>query len=234
MSRSVEMKVSPKKRKKAILAHLKRCTQKIIPESIKFLLRDDSDISNIYAVIGEICNDCNASKINSMEDNEFAGGQYILIITIGKNYPYEPPLAKFLTNNGVFPINTSDFCIDIGKYHKNRYPAALGFDGFTAMILAGLIGWKHLGWGINLVGNDIRNNKKQIALIKKLAQDSKKINAEKFPEVINDFQEAYPCPHCSSNNSDSKNKDDSKNSNNTRNNKEQQKTLESKIKKMTI
>ena len=56
-----------------------------------------------------------------------------------------------LTPTGIFPLNNNNFCIDIGKYHKNEYPSGLGMDGYVKMIWSGLLGWQSLGAGINLL-----------------------------------------------------------------------------------
>jgi ubiquitin-protein ligase len=190
MSRFVKKKVTEKSRVKALKGNFKRATIKQPHDHIKYIIPDDSDIGVWYFMLGAKPDfDDNEGEFAG-DDDEFLGGQFIGKIMATKVYPYGPPNVKMLTPTGVFPLNNSNFCIDIGKYHKDNYPATLGMDGYVNMIWSGLIGWKSLGSGINLL-TARNNNQLTLANIRKASTDSKAYNEEHIPEVIAMFRDSY-------------------------------------------
>lgn len=86
-------------------------------------------------------------------DDPYKGAEFLCTLEAGKNYPYGPPVVKFLTPNGTVKLNDS-FCVDMGHYHSDNYPAELGMDGFARqMSLMLVMGMKGLGGGINLLND---------------------------------------------------------------------------------
>jgi ubiquitin-protein ligase len=128
--------------------------------------------------------------LHSIDGNkgEFKGGEFIGTVMATPAYPNGPPTAKMFTPTGVFPLNNEDFCIDIGKYHANNYPPSLGLDGFTGMIMAGLIGWRELGHGISLFPDS--NGKGDVAVITRAAKASRAYNAKHNADIVALFEDA--------------------------------------------
>ena len=95
-------------------------------------------------------------------DEPYKGAEFLCTLEAGKNYPYGPPVVKFLTPNGTVKLNEA-FCVDMGHYHSDNYPAELGMDGFTRqMSLMLVMGMKGLGGGINLL-NSSDSEKKEFS-----------------------------------------------------------------------
>lgn len=124
----------------------------------------------------------------SGEQNEFIGGQFIGILRATSKYPFGPPDAEMLTPTGIFPLNSPDFCIDIGKYHANQYPPTLGLDGFAGMIWAGFINWRELGSGIALFPHG--NPKKDLSIISNRSLSSRSYNLKHHKEILQMFIDA--------------------------------------------
>jgi ABC-type phosphate transport system ATPase subunit/ubiquitin-protein ligase len=164
----VKKKVTVKSRTKALMGNFKRCTVKDVHPHIKFIIHDD--VHNWYFMMGVTVDPGNDGEFSGNKD-EFLGGQFFGKITATKVYPFGPPDVEMLTPTGVFPLNNNNFCIDIGKYHKNNYPATLGMDGYTKMIWSGLVGWRDLGHGINLISGRTPQNK-QVEMIRKASFES--------------------------------------------------------------
>ncbi len=81
---------------------------------------------------------------------EFTDGQYLVRVEFPEKFPIDPPWFFFMTPNGVYDLEKK-VCIDIGGYHKENYPAALGAKGFIKQLVSGLIGWESLGGGVSLI-----------------------------------------------------------------------------------
>jgi ubiquitin-protein ligase len=182
MSKTV--KISKDKRTKSLVGHLKRCTVKDVHPHIKFIPAEDR-LDKWYFMIG--------IQVGTESDGEFFGGndefkgaQFLGEIVATSKYPYEPPNAKLYTPTGIYPADSADFCVDIGKYHKNNWPPSYGMDGFVKMLLSGLIGWKDLGFGINLFNGE-RCAKRRIEIIKKASHDSREYNQKKNSHILKLF-----------------------------------------------
>lgn len=187
MSRTVKKKVTDKSRTKALVGNFKRCTSKDVHEHIKFVMSGDN-VCEWYFLLGAIPDHPENKGQFAGDDDEFLGGQFLGKITATKIYPYGPPDVEMLTPTGVFPLNNNDFCIDIGKYHKDNYPATLGMDGYTKMIWSGLMGWRSLGDGINLVRC---SQVEQVKLITKASADSQSYNKKNNAAILDMFRAMY-------------------------------------------
>lgn len=191
MASTVRSKVTVKARTKALVGNFRRCTVKNVHPHIKFIMRGDNT-HEWYFMMGSFpTTDGNMVGQFAGSNDEFLDGQYIGKITATSKYPYAPPDVEMLTPTGVFPMHTNNFCIDIGKYHKNNYPATLGMDGYTKMIWAGLLGWKELGAGINLVVQQGTPHHDSIDAIKQAAAESQQYNAQHNGEIIDQFFQTY-------------------------------------------
>ena len=190
MSRFVKKKTNDKSRTKALIGNFRRCTVKDVHEHIKFII-DEDDIHQWYFLMGAMP-DTEGDGEFAGNDDEFIGGQYLGKITATHAYPYGPPDVEMLTPTGVFPTHNSNFCIDIGRYHKNNYPATLGMDGYTKMIWSGLVGWRDLGSGINLMSSG-NTQTQQLAIILQSSGDSKIYNELKNKDILDKFRLSYPC-----------------------------------------
>jgi ubiquitin-protein ligase len=109
-------------------------------------------------------------------NNEFKGGEYLVKMIAPEKFPFEPPQFYLHTENGVYGIKEK-VCVSIGEYHKDAYPAALGMSGFAENLVSGLIGWKQLGGGINILKTDVAHKKI-------LAMKSRKFNLENYQDTI--------------------------------------------------
>ena len=121
------------------------------------------------------------------DDNEFTGGEYLFEVRATKDYPYKTPEFTILTPNGIYNPDKK-VCINIGVYHTNNWPASLGMGGFAAQLPNGLIGWKTLGSGINLVNHSNYPKKIAIDKLKNLASNSRVFNRVKYPKYIERFE----------------------------------------------
>lgn len=184
MSRIVKKNVTSKSRTSSLFGNYRRCIQDDHPH-LKFVMSEDN-VHVWYFMMGAMIDSDNKGEFSG-DDNEFLGGQFFGKITATNIYPYGPPDVEMLTPTGVFPLNNNDFCIDIGKYHKDNYPATLGMDGYTKMIWSGLVGWRELGYGINLIPGRTPK-KQQVEIIRKASRDSQEYNRKYNPDLVEMFR----------------------------------------------
>lgn len=177
-------KNNAKSRTKALIGNFKRCTVKDIHPHIKFIMTDEN-VHVWYFMMGAMVDLDNVGEFSGNE-YEFLKGQFFGKITATQSYPFSPPNVEMLTPTGVFPLNNNDFCIDIGKYHKGNYPPTLGMDGYTKMIWSGLVGWRDLGHGINLISG---NKKDRVNSISKASFDSQKYNRDYNSHIVEMFRD---------------------------------------------
>lgn len=116
-------------------------------------------------------------------NDEFAGGEYDCRMVAPPDFPFNPPSFYFLTHNGLYEIETK-VCISIGEYHKDEYRAALGMAGFANQLVSGLVGWKDMGGGINIVSTTVAKKKE-------LAKASRASNEAQHPEICRYIEESY-------------------------------------------
>lgn len=119
----------------------------------------------------------------SGDDDEFVGGEYLVRMFAPPKFPFEPPQFYFLTENGVYAPEVK-VCINIGEYHKDDYRATLGMSGFADELVNGMIGWRSLKGGINLINTTIAQKRS-------LAQSSRAVNKIKFPHIMDMINESY-------------------------------------------
>lgn len=108
--------------------------------------------------------------------DEFVGGEYLVRIHLPPNFPFEPPQFYFMTPQGLYGLETK-VCVSIGEYHKDEYRGVLGVDGFCSQLVSGLIGWKDMGGGIQIIKTTAREKRM-------LAMNSKQYNRQHHPELI--------------------------------------------------
>jgi len=141
------MSGSPAIRKKALNGHYSR------------YLQSGGEKEGDNVVIYKHREDFWYAMIRNLGD-PYSGAEFICTLEAGKNYPFGPPVVKFLTPNGTVKLAEA-FCVDMGHYHSNNYPATLGMDGFARqMTLMLVLGMKGLGGGINLLNHSNEDKKK--------------------------------------------------------------------------
>jgi ubiquitin-protein ligase len=184
--RTISRKGNDRTRTKALMGNYKQCTGgKRAHTHIKFVMTED--VREWYFMLG--ASDSKNNGEFSGDSNEFLQGQFLGKITATAVYPFGPPNVEMLTPTGVFPLNNSNFCIDIGKYHKDNYPPTLGMDGYVKMIWSGLIGWESLGYGINLLTK--KGPKSQmLTVISKASGNSQKYNLKHNAKILQLFEDA--------------------------------------------
>lgn len=96
----------------------------------------------------------------SGKDDEFKGGEYIAQLLAPANYPFGPPEFYFQTPNGVYNTHKK-VCISVGVYHAADYPATLGMGGFSKELPNGMISWRDMGSGLELVANEYHSAHKE-------------------------------------------------------------------------
>jgi ubiquitin-protein ligase len=185
MSKTVKQNVTVMSRTKALIGNLRRCTIKDVHPHIKFIMAEDN-VHNWYFMVGAMVDMDNKGEFSG-DNDEFLKGQFFGKITATEVYPFGPPEVEMLTPTGVFPLNTNDFCTDIGKYHKENYPYTLGMDGYTKMIWSGLVGWRDLGNGVNLLTGLIPQNQ-QVELIRKASFESQAYNRKNNADLVELFR----------------------------------------------
>jgi hypothetical protein len=183
MSKKVKININIESRARALRGNYKRCTIKDVHPHINFKM-SEYDPCVWYFIMG-IKVDSNNEGEFSGDNDEFLKGQFFGKITATPKYPFEPPNIIWFTPTGIF--NTDDFCTDIGKYHKENYPAELGMDGYTKMMWSGLIGWKDLINGINLLNGKL-SQKELFYVIKKASHDSQEYNIKYNSTLVTMFQ----------------------------------------------
>ena len=181
-------------RMKSIMGAFKRILRND-PEHIKVVkTSQDPKCDSWYFIIGKHpFTDCKTTGEFSGNYDEFLEGQFLGHIKANPKHPFEPPEVKLLTPTEVFPINDSKFCIDVGGYHKENFPAALcQFDGFIHMIWSSLEGWDELGYGIKLKVSYKNEEQKQqiIRNIKRASEESVAYNKKHYNHILEMFRRA--------------------------------------------
>ena len=162
----------PDKRQTAIMmAQFKKATAEP-NEFIKFVMSEDNACVWYIRLSGFAGN-----------EDEFVGGEYDCRMVAPIDFPFNPPSFYFLTHNGLYEVETK-VCINIGEYHKDEYRAALGMAGFANQLVSGLVGWKEMGGGINIV-------KTTTVKKKELAQVSCAYNREHHPKICTMIEDSF-------------------------------------------
>ncbi len=116
-------------------------------------------------------------------NDEYVGGEYDCKMVAPRDFPYKPPSFYFLTNNGLYEIGTK-VCISIGEYHADDYRAALGMAGFANQLVSGLIGWRDMGGGINIINTSVGKKKD-------FAKESRESNIKHHPTICNLIEDTF-------------------------------------------
>jgi ubiquitin-protein ligase len=119
----------------------------------------------------------------SGDNGEYVGGEYLCRMVAPIDFPFNPPSFYFMTPNGLYEIETK-VCISIGEYHKDQYRAALGMAGFANQLVSGLIGWKDMGGGINILQTTAAQKER-------LAEKSVEYNTETYSDINDKINSAY-------------------------------------------
>lgn len=127
-------------------------------ELLKFAIKPNA--SNIWYVM--LTNFSGDNDEYAFGHDNKSYGEYLVRIELPDKFPFEPPHFYFMTPNGVYDCEKK-VCVSIGEYHKDQYRATLGVPGFCNQLVSGLIGWKTLGGGINIIETTIDKKKKYAA-----------------------------------------------------------------------
>lgn len=164
---------------KVMMAQLKKVTSEA-DQYAKYLM-DPDNAGTWYVLISGMDGD----------DDEFTGGEYIvrMVAPNGSNgkepFPFSPPEFYFMTPTNIYDVEKK-VCISIGEFHADDYRATLGMGGFVANLISGMIGWKSLGGGINIV-----NNGKDVGPKIKAAKASKKYNLDNHADLRQQILDSY-------------------------------------------
>lgn len=160
------------RRKAQLLAQFKHATKER-SDWLKFAM-DESDYGTWYVQLSGFSGD----------NGEFEGGEYLVRVILPIGFPAtEPPQFYFLTPNGLYGVETK-VCISIGEWHKDSYRAVLGVIGFCDQLVSGLIGWKTMGGGIEILSTTAKEKAK-------LAAASRKYNADNNAEILDKISASY-------------------------------------------
>ena len=138
-----------------------------LESEIIFIKIKNGNISTFYGIIKNL-------------DDHFSGGEYIIEITISKDYPFSAPKFKFLTPNGIFQPNVFP-CVNVGHFHAGAWNPSFTIKSFIRSIV-GLMLCTDMIRGIAILTPDIDN-------ITKLAKNSKKYNRNVHMDLISLFEE---------------------------------------------
>lgn len=106
---------------------------------LKFYMRED-DVTTWYVIMSGF----------SGNAGEYVDGEYLVRIELPEDYPHKPPSFYFMTPQGLYGVETK-VCVDIGEYHKDNYRAVLGVDGFCNQLISGLVAWRDMTPGIQIL-----------------------------------------------------------------------------------
>lgn len=164
------MEVNP--RRNAIMMAQFRAATKEPNEFLKFHITED-DTSTWYILLSGFSGD----------DDEFAGGEYLVKVVMPPKFPYDPPEFYFITRQGLYDINKK-VCISIGEFHASDYRSALGVIGFCTQLVSGLIGWRTMGVGISILSTTAKEKAK-------LAAASVSTNYDSHSEIMEAVNLSY-------------------------------------------
>ncbi len=119
----------------------------------------------------------------SGDEDEYLRGEYIVRIEFPDEFPFKPPHFYFMTEQGLYGVETK-VCISIGEYHSDQYRAALKGAGFVNQLVSGLIGWRDIGGGIQILKTTIQKKKS-------LALDSCAANRANHPALIRKINDNF-------------------------------------------
>jgi len=159
------------KQTKRIFAQYEKATKEP-DEYIKYAINEDNP-SEWYIMIHNIAGD----------NDEYVEGEFLFRMTLNDNFPYDPPSFIALTPNGLYTIGVV-CCISIGEFHKKDYRTVLGVSGFAKELANGLMNWRHIGSGLNLMKTTEMEKRKY-------AKQSKEYNEKNNKKILNMINEQY-------------------------------------------
>lgn len=152
-------------RNKAILNQYKYALSQNNP-NLCFYMNPD-DVTSIYVLIYNVVG----------THNEFEGGEYLVHMKIPENYPFSPPVFRFLTPQGRCNINVA-VCIDIGHFHSENYRPSLGLYGFAMSLYSFLL--SDVTDGINIINCGVEEKRR-------LAASSVEYNKTNYADILAHF-----------------------------------------------
>jgi hypothetical protein len=120
-------------------------------------------------------------------DGEFKHGEYLFQIQIprgeGKAWLEAPPRFIAFTPNGLYDVGQR-CCVHIGEYHRGEKQASIGVSDFVTILAGGLIQWKELTNGINIIRTSAEEKRK-------MADQSVEYNRKKYPSIMQMIDDQY-------------------------------------------
>lgn len=141
-------------------------------EYLKFMM-DEKDYNKWYILLSGFDGD----------EGEYTDGEYLVRIKLPADFPYNPPEFYFMTEQGLYGVETK-VCISIGEFHKADARAALKVGEFCTQLISGLIGWRDMGGGIQILQTDVKQKKR-------FAANSRAYNAKYNSDICNKINETY-------------------------------------------
>lgn len=160
-------------RRAAIMSAQFRNAVKEPHEYLKFAMKSETETNIWYVLMSGFDGD----------EGEFAGGEYLVRVEMPHDFPFNPPQFYLMTQQGLYEVEKK-VCISIGEYHKDQYRAALGVNGFCNQLVSGLIGWRDMGGGINII-------KTTVAQKKAMAKASREYNIKHYPDILSQINSMW-------------------------------------------
>lgn len=159
---------------------------KIIAAQTKFATKTPEDYFKLGIIEKNV--DEQIAIIHSMAsvNDELVGGEYLVRLNLSE-LPYNPVKFTFLTPNGIYNINEK-VCIHIGEYHSQNYVQTLGLRGFTNELANGMISYRNLTPGLNIVASKSEENIRRLARASRLYNLSHHLN---LVEIVENCYEMY-------------------------------------------
>ncbi len=142
-------------------------------EFVKYAFASENDQATWYVMLFGI----------GGNNDEFTDGEYLIEMKLPEKFPMEPPEFIFMTPNGLYD-HGKKVCISIGEYHKADYRSALGARGFCQQLVSGLIGWKELGGGINVLKTSVDQKRK-------MAKSSREFNLKHYSDELKLVEDSF-------------------------------------------
>jgi hypothetical protein len=146
----------------AFRRHYVDAVQTITTDEIKLTITDEDNI--VYVCFRHRADPLDRSGCV----DPLIGGVYIFEFSPSSNFPFDPPMFKLLTPNGVYGVGRQP-CIEIGMYHHADYPSGMGLGMFIMNTIGGLICPDTLGHGIEILSTSVLERQK-------LAKESEEYN----------------------------------------------------------
>lgn len=125
-----------------------------------------------------------------------SGGEYLFLMTYSSGFPQSPPKISCLTPQNCYDHKSKTICIDGSIYHAQNYKKSAGSFGFASQIWAlqdarydkDETGKYIYDYSKGTIGY-IDASKVSDERAKLLAEESKKYNRNKYPEIMKAYDE---------------------------------------------